>query len=177
MAVYDRRAHTGLETLRLALSAASGRYARYMELVEFCGRRRSGTGTPGLREMSASRSGWAARSKSPDGAYAACDAQVEDFASTRRLLLDSQDRLGWTDAAPTDGAFYFWAQPGEAMLARYGTSTAYGEALLERTHVALTPGTDFDTVNGDSYIRLSFAAGYDAVAAAIERIVEFQRGQ
>ncbi|GAA1682427.1 aminotransferase [Citricoccus zhacaiensis] len=106
--------------------------------------------------------------------YAACDAQVAGFARARALVLENQDRLGWTDAAPADGAFYFWAKPGEAMLARYGTSTAYCEALLERAHVALTPGTDFDTAHGEQYVRLSFAAGYDAVAEAIERIVTFQ---
>ncbi|MFC7401359.1 pyridoxal phosphate-dependent aminotransferase [Citricoccus sp. GCM10030269] len=108
--------------------------------------------------------------------YAECDAQVAGFARARALLLENQDRLGWTHAAPADGAFYFWAQPGEAMLATYGTSTAYCEALLEGAHVALTPGTDFDTANGEKYVRLSFAAGYDAVAAGIERIVAFQRG-
>lgn len=107
--------------------------------------------------------------------YAACDAQAAGFARARALVLENQDRLGWTDAAPADGAFYFWAKPGEAMLARYGTSTAYCEALLERAHVALTPGTDFDTAHGEQYVRLSFAAGYDVVAEAIERIVTFQQ--
>jgi hypothetical protein len=34
MAVYDRRARAGLETLGLKLSAKPGRYGRYMELVE-----------------------------------------------------------------------------------------------------------------------------------------------
>ncbi len=34
MAIYDDRAQTGLETLGLSLSAARGRYGRYMELVE-----------------------------------------------------------------------------------------------------------------------------------------------
>lgn len=34
MAVYDDRAQAGLETLGLSLSAARGRYGRYMELVE-----------------------------------------------------------------------------------------------------------------------------------------------
>ncbi|HRO31379.1 aminotransferase class I/II-fold pyridoxal phosphate-dependent enzyme [Citricoccus sp.] len=108
--------------------------------------------------------------------YAACDEQVAGFARARALLLDNQERLGWTDAAPADGAFYFYATPGERMLAKYGTSTAYCEALLEQAHVALTPGTDFDTAHGDQYIRLSFAAGHDAVREAIERIVAFQRG-
>jgi aspartate/methionine/tyrosine aminotransferase len=111
-----------------------------------------------------------------DESYAACDEQVAGFARARALLLQNQERLGWTDAAPADGAFYFYARPGERMLAKYGTSTAYCEALLEQAHVALTPGTDFDTAHGDQYIRLSFAAGHDAVREAIERIVAFQRG-
>jgi hypothetical protein len=34
MAVYDRRARAGLETMGLRLSAKPGRYRRYMELVE-----------------------------------------------------------------------------------------------------------------------------------------------
>lgn len=108
--------------------------------------------------------------------YAECDAQVAGFARARALVLANQDRLGWTDAAPADGAFYFWAQPGDRMLEEYGTSTAYCEALLERAHVALTPGTDFDTARGEQYVRLSFAAGEPDVAEAIERIVDFQNG-
>ena len=41
--------------------------------------------------------------------------------------------------------------------------------------MALIPGVDFDRVDGDQFIRISFAAGYDAVARAIERIVEFNK--
>ena len=33
-----------------------------------------------------------------------------------------------------------------------------------------------DSRGGDRYVRLSFAAGYDAVAQALDRIMEFQRG-
>ncbi|WP_201301206.1 hypothetical protein [Citricoccus sp. K5] len=91
--------------------------------------------------------------------YVECDVQVAGFARARALVLENQGRLGWTDAAPADGAFYFWAKPGEAMLARCGTSTAYCEALLERARVALTPGADVDTAHGEQYVRLSFAAG------------------
>ncbi|MFD7917578.1 hypothetical protein ACFV30_44135 [Streptomyces sp. NPDC059752] len=34
MAVYDRRAHSGLRTLGIALSHAPGRYSRYMETID-----------------------------------------------------------------------------------------------------------------------------------------------
>lgn len=107
-------------------------------------------------------------------AYAECDGQVREFARTRALMLEHQAGLGWTDAAPADGAFYFYARIPQPMLDRYGSSGAYCRALLEEAHVALTPGDDFDTARGSEYVRVSFAAGYDAVAAGIERIIAFQ---
>lgn len=109
-----------------------------------------------------------------EDSYAQCDVQVAEFARTRHLVLGRAEELGWTGAAPADGAFYYYAQPSAAMLEKYGSSAGYCEALLEQAHVALTPGGDFDSRGGDSFVRLSFAAGYVAVAAAIERILKFQ---
>lgn len=109
-----------------------------------------------------------------DQAYAECDAQVAEFARTRQLVLERAGALGWTDAAPADGAFYFYAQPPAELLEQYGSSAGYCQALLEQAHVALTPGGDFDSRGGDRYVRISFAAGYDAVAEALERIQQFQ---
>lgn len=106
-------------------------------------------------------------------AYAESDAEVTEFARTRQLVLDNVKRLGWRNAAPADGAFYFYAQPSEKVLQRYGNTVDYAAAVLEHAHVALIPGVDFDRVDGDQFIRVSFAAGYDNVARAIERIVEF----
>ena len=106
-------------------------------------------------------------------AYAESDAEVAEFARTRQLVLDNVDRLGWRKAAPADGAFYYYAQPSAKVLARYGNTVAYAADVLKKAHVALVPGVDFDGVDGDQYIRISFAAGYDNVARAIERLVEF----
>lgn len=110
-----------------------------------------------------------------DDSYAECDAQVTQFARTRALVLERAESMGWTDAAPSDGAFYYYARPSDQMLERHGSSAGYCEALLEQAHVALTPGGDFDTAQGDRHIRLSFAAGYDAVAEALDRIERFQQ--
>ena len=108
-------------------------------------------------------------------AYQASDAEVTEFARTRQLVLDNAQRLGWRNAAPADGAFYYYAQPSEKILERYGNTVDYAAAVLKHAHVALIPGVDFDRVDGDQFIRVSFAAGYDAVARAIERIVEFNK--
>ena len=108
-----------------------------------------------------------------DEAYAESDAEVAEFARTRQLFLENVDRLGWRNAAPADGAFYFYAQPSKTILEHFGNTVDYAAAVLEHAHVALIPGVDFDSVDGDQFIRISFASGYDAVQQAIERIVEF----
>ena len=104
--------------------------------------------------------------------YLECDAAVAEFARTRDLLLESAPRLGWGSAAPADGAFYYWAELG-LQLDRWGNSAAYASALLEQGGVAITPGGDFDDRSGERSVRLSFAAGQEAVDEAVDRIVGF----
>ena len=106
--------------------------------------------------------------------YAEADAAVAEFARTRAFVLANLGRLGWAGAAPADGAFYLYAGLGAAM-DRFADSAAYCSALLEAAGVAVVPGLDFDTVGGGRTVRLSFAAGYDAVREGVERIVAFQR--
>ncbi len=108
--------------------------------------------------------------------YAEADAFVAEFSRTRDYILGKVADLGWTDAAPADGAFYFYANLGPA-LAGFADSREYCAALLESEAVALVPGTDFDGVGGLATVRLSFAAGYDAVHSALARIEGFQRAQ
>ena len=109
-------------------------------------------------------------------AYAEADAAVAEFARTRDYVLSNVAGLGWTDAAPADGAFYFYANLGPA-LAGFADSREYCAALLEAEAVALVPGADFDGVGGLATVRLSFAAGYDAVREALVRIERFQGAQ
>ncbi|MFQ4148742.1 aminotransferase class I/II-fold pyridoxal phosphate-dependent enzyme [Arthrobacter sp. LAPM80] len=111
-----------------------------------------------------------------DQAYAEADACVGEFARTRQYLLANLDRLGWGDAAPADGAFYLYANLGAAMDG-FADSAAYCSALLESAGVAVVPGLDFDHVAGRNTVRLSFAAGYDAVREGFERIVAFQQSR
>jgi aspartate/methionine/tyrosine aminotransferase len=116
---------------------------------------------------------YAALAAFTEASYAEAETRVAEFARTRAAVLGSIQRLGWGEHAPADGAFYVYADLGEA-LGAYENSTQYCAALLENAGVAIVPGTDFDPVHGARHVRLSFAAGYDAVTEAIERIVRFQ---
>jgi aspartate/methionine/tyrosine aminotransferase len=108
-----------------------------------------------------------------DDAYAEADARVAGFAGTRDVLLGELDRLGWGPVAPADGAFYLYADLGHNLDGFEGSPHWCAE-LLEREGVAVVPGTDFDAVHGSRFVRLSFAAGRENVAEAVERIVRFQ---
>ncbi|NKX55666.1 pyridoxal phosphate-dependent aminotransferase [Arthrobacter mobilis] len=105
--------------------------------------------------------------------YAGADAAVAGYAQVRALLLENLGRLDWGSAAPADGAFYLYADLGP-QLAGFADSAAYCRALLEQEGVALVPGADFDGVHGTRSVRLSFAAGREAVAGALGRILRFQ---
>lgn len=109
-----------------------------------------------------------------DSAYAFGQDQVAGFARNRETLLTALPRLGWGEVAPADGAFYLYADISP-VLGDHPDSVAWCSALLEEQGVALTPGTDFDPVDGVNTVRLSFAAAEQQVAEAIERIVAFQR--
>src|SRR5699024_5401041 len=76
-------------------------------------------------------------------------------------------RIGWGPIARADGAFYLY---GAVPLGEYADSSAWAAALLEEAGVALVPGSDFDGANGGNFVRLSFAAGAEAAAGAMERI-------
>lgn len=108
-----------------------------------------------------------------DETYSQRDAIVAGFARARQLILDAAPQLGWGEAAPADGAFYYYSELGP-VLERYGSATSYAKALLDRANVAVVPGVDFDPIGGDRAVRLSYAAGEVAVAEALARILRFQ---
>ncbi len=104
-----------------------------------------------------------------DASYAELDAHVERYAVNRRLLLDGLPRLGIDKLAPADGAFYVYAD------IRHLTDDSMGlcHRLLAETGVALTPGIDFDTVDGGHFIRLSFAGKTADISEALTRLGSF----
>ncbi|MFI2754903.1 pyridoxal phosphate-dependent aminotransferase [Cellulomonas sp. P22] len=107
---------------------------------------------------------------SPAG-YAAAQANVDRYAAARALLLSRLPEFGWTRVAPADGAFYLYADISASGL----DSVTWCARLLDEADVALTPGTDFDGVDGHDWVRLSFASSVEVVAEAVDRIVAWQQ--
>ncbi|WP_159612828.1 pyridoxal phosphate-dependent aminotransferase [Glutamicibacter sp. JC586] len=103
------------------------------------------------------------------------DERVQEFARTRALVLKNLGKLGIVEAAPADGAFYLYGRLAPEVLEHFESASEYCKAVLGHAHVALTPGGDFDPFEGHLFIRLSFAAGYERVAEAVERVDAFLR--
>ncbi|GAA2721193.1 pyridoxal phosphate-dependent aminotransferase [Cellulomonas aerilata] len=107
---------------------------------------------------------------SPEG-YAAAQENVDRYAVCRDLLLARLPELGWSRVAPADGAFYLYADVSGSGL----DSVTWCARLLDEAGVALTPGSDFDGVDGDAWVRLSFASSVEVVGEAVDRVVAWQR--
>ena len=97
---------------------------------------------------------------------AEADALLHHYASNRTFLLDGLRGIGIDKLAPTDGAFYVYADVSHLTT----DSLSFCSKLLADTGVAIAPGVDFDTVRGGSFVRLSFAGPESDIEEAVRRI-------
>ncbi|UVO14360.1 pyridoxal phosphate-dependent aminotransferase [Mycobacterium sp. SVM_VP21] len=94
------------------------------------------------------------------------DGHLRHYAANRELLLGGLRSMGIDRLAPTDGAFYVYAD----LAAHTDDSLAFCARLLADTGLALTPGVDFDTERGNTYVRLSFAGPTADIEEALRRL-------
>jgi aspartate/methionine/tyrosine aminotransferase len=94
------------------------------------------------------------------------EAVKHGYEENRRILLDGLPKAGFDKFLPVDGAFYLYAD-----VSRFSNdSFAFAKRMLEETHVAATPGVDFDPLRGKSFIRFCYAGSAAEMHEAVERI-------
>lgn len=97
------------------------------------------------------------------------DGHVARYADNRRVLLAALARMGVTDIAPCDGAFYVYGD-----VSRWGIdSQALADIWLRDLGVAVAPGIDFDPVDGGRWIRWSVAGSTADVTEAARRLADW----
>ena len=94
------------------------------------------------------------------------DAYVERYARNRSILLEELPKAGFGEFAPSDGAFYLYADVSS--LTR--DSEVFCSDIMAKTGVAITPGVDFDTYYGKKFVRLSYAGETSDVLEASNRL-------
>ena len=103
------------------------------------------------------------------GCRAELDRHVARYRINRDLLVRALGAAGLTRFAPAEGAFYLYVDISS--LTR--DSDGFCRRLLAETGIAVTPGLDFDPVDGGGWVRLSFAGSTDDVAEAARRLEDW----
>lgn len=99
-------------------------------------------------------------------ATAEAEGNLSHYNLNRSLLLDGLRAIGIDRLAPTDGAFYVYADVSDFT----DDSLGFCSKLLADTGVAIAPGVDFDTTRGNRFVRLSFAGPTSDIEEALRRI-------
>jgi aspartate/methionine/tyrosine aminotransferase len=99
------------------------------------------------------------------------EAIKHGYQENRRILIEGLPRAGLTEFLPADGAFYLYADVSKFT----SDSFAFAGEMLEKTHVAATPGIDFDPVHGRAFVRLSYARSPQEMHEAVARITRWLR--
>src|SRR5215472_10528023 len=97
------------------------------------------------------------------------EAIKRGYLENRRILIEGFPKAGLTDFLPADGAFYLYAD-----VSRFtADSFEFAKEMLERAHVAATPGVDFDPFHGKRFIRSSNARSANEMREAVARIARW----
>ena len=95
------------------------------------------------------------------------DQQNAVYAARRKVASDLLHRLGCT-VEPDQQGLFVWAR----IPAGYADAYALSDAILDQTHVFITPGGIFG-VAGEHYLRISLCAPESKYAQAAERLATF----
>jgi aspartate/methionine/tyrosine aminotransferase len=91
-------------------------------------------------------------------------APVATYTRNREILLSALPKGNFPRITSPEGAFYIYADVSHLT----NDSLAFCKRLLRDVGVAIAPGIDFDPINGNRFVRFSFAGA----TAEIERAVE-----
>ena len=104
---------------------------------------------------------------------AEAESNLVQYAAKRTQMLDGLRGIGIDRLAPTDGAFYVYADVSDFT----DDSMVFCSTMLADIGVALAPGIDFDPVRGGRFVRMSFAGPAHDIDEAITRMGRWLPGR
>ncbi|HMO49212.1 MAG TPA: pyridoxal phosphate-dependent aminotransferase [Rubrivivax sp.] len=104
-------------------------------------------------------------------AIAEYERRREAFRQRRDFVVPALQSLGLTVPVAPDGAFYAWADCS----AFSRSSWDFCFDMMQRAHVALTPGRDFGPHAAERFLRLSFASSMHELEQALQRLARVLR--
>jgi aspartate/methionine/tyrosine aminotransferase len=106
-----------------------------------------------------------------DESIAEYENRRAEFRRRRDVVVPALQAMGLKVPVMPDGAFYAWAD-----CSAFDTSSwDFCFDMMERAHVALTPGRDFGPHAAERYLRLSFASSMAELEQALQRLARVLR--
>jgi len=93
---------------------------------------------------------------------------VQTFAERRRMMIEGLKELGFNIRSEPKGAFYVFVNT----MGLSNNSHKLAFDMLERAHVAVTPGIDFGQ-GGEGYLRFSYATSLECIEEGIRRLEKY----
>ena len=94
------------------------------------------------------------------------EAVKHGYEDNRRILLEGLPKAGLDKFLPSTAR----SISTPTSRASPPTASTFAKRMLEETHVAATPGVDFDPLQGTHFIRFCYAGSADEMHEAVQRI-------
>lgn len=101
------------------------------------------------------------------------DSHLAVYAANRDLMVEGLTKAGLGKFAPPDGAFYLYVDVSDYT----DDALAFAGQILDEAGVAVTPGLDFDPVDGHNWLRFSYARATADIAEGVARLQTFMAGR
>jgi aspartate/methionine/tyrosine aminotransferase len=94
-----------------------------------------------------------------------------EFKARRDYFIPQLNAMGLNVPVMPDGAFYAWADCSAAC-AKLGIKDSWDFAfeMMNKAHVAITPGRDFGSAQTHQFVRFSTASSMEHLQTAVERL-------
>ncbi len=95
----------------------------------------------------------------------------QEFKARRDYFIPALNAMGLNVPVMPDGAFYAWADC-TAACAKLGVKDSWDFAfeVMQRAHVAVTPGRDFGSAQTANFVRFSTASSMEQLQTAVARL-------
>ena len=105
------------------------------------------------------------------GSLAEYERRRAEFKARRDYFIPALQELGFEIPVQPDGAFYAWADCSP-LCDKLGVQGSWDFALavMQRAHIAITPGRDFGSCETSRFVRFSTANSMEQLQAAIARL-------
>ena len=105
------------------------------------------------------------------GSLAEYERRRAEFKARRDYFIPALQELGFEIPVQPDGAFYAWADCSQ-LCDKLGVQGSWDFALavMQRAHIAITPGRDFGSFETGNFVRFSTANSMEQLQTAIARL-------